>query len=121
MLDCLSRPDRFVREEAIVRHIERLVDVNRERILSLPSRERCDLFETENERFADFAHRIGVRVLPANGHTVAFFVLDLFDRGASRDEIETAVEAIHYMHQMTHCYLDWLPIHAALEFVKAQS
>jgi hypothetical protein len=108
--------DQLACEAAIVCQIERVMDVNRRRIQILPSRARCDAFYVENTRFADFAERIGVRVLPASGHIVAFYIIDLLDRGVSLDEIETAVEAIRYMHVMTHQYLDWLPIQAALEF-----
>ena len=35
--------------------------------------------------------------------------------------IATAVEAIEYMFRMAKVYLDWLPIHAALEFIRERS
>jgi hypothetical protein len=114
-----AKSDRRAREAAIVRYIESTVDVDRQRVLSLPSRSVCDLYERENNKFLSFVDRIG-SVLPS-GHVVALYIIDMFDRGASLNEIATAVEAIGYMFEMAKIYLDWLPIHAALDFIRERS
>jgi hypothetical protein len=112
----LARPDRLARENAIARHIEEIVDVDSERVRSLPSEAECELFEEEFKKFAAFADDCGVGALPATGHTVAFYLMELLASGASLNDIADATAGIKHVHEMAQQYLDWAPIHAALEF-----
>jgi hypothetical protein len=117
----LDQSNRFALEAAIARHVEQAVDVDSERIQFLPSEATCELFEQEFERFAAFADGLGVSALPANGHTAAFYLLDMLANDASLDEIATAAAAIRYAHTMGQRYVEWLPIAAALEFAITQT
>ena len=104
------------REAHVARHVEDVIDVESERERALPSKAGCKLFKAEFERFAAFARELGLGALPATGHTVAFYILDLLANGASLDEIATAIAAVEHAHEMAQKYLDWMPIAAALEF-----
>ena len=104
------------REVIIGRYVEETVDVDSERVRSLPSEAECELFEEEFGRFCSFANDLGVGALPATGHTVAFYLLDLLLNGVSMDEIAAAAAAIKHAHEMARRYLDLAPIQAALEF-----
>jgi hypothetical protein len=108
--------ERIAREAAIAAHIEKTVDVGFERIQSLPAEAECELFQEEFEKFAAFASSCGVSALPATGHTVALYMIDLLFNGASLDAIADAVAGIKFAHEMARQYLDWAPIDAALEF-----
>jgi len=112
----LDRAARLARENAILRHVERVIDVGLERSLVLPDPRRCAEYEEEFLRFADFAKALDVGFLPASGHTVALYLLDLLDNGAPPDELATAAAGIAHAHTMAARYLEWAPIHAALNF-----
>jgi hypothetical protein len=47
---------------------------------------------------------------------VALYLLDRLANGARPDELATAVAGIAHAHTMAACYLEWTPIHAALNF-----
>jgi hypothetical protein len=102
----------LARENLIVDHIEEMLDVGRE----LPSEADRELFTAEFGKFARWAAEQGLRPLPALGHVVAAYVLDLLFDGASLDDIADAVAGIKFAHEMGREYLDWAPIDAALEF-----
>jgi hypothetical protein len=100
------------RESIIVKEIESLLEVK----YDLPPASDRDLFAVEFSRFSCWADEQGLRPLPALGHVVAAYVLDLLFNGASLDEIADAVAGIKFAHEMGREYLDWAPIDAALEF-----
>ena len=111
-----DRAVRPVRENAIMRHVESVIDVGLERLSMLPDARTCARYEEEFRRFADFAMALDVGRLPARGHTVALYLLDRLDNGARPDELATAVAGIAHAHTMAERYLDWAPIRAALDF-----
>src|SRR5215472_2173654 len=110
----LDRTARLARENAIKRHVESTVDVWAER--ALPDRTRCAKYEKEFLRFRAFAKAIDVGSLPASGHTVALYLLDRLANGAQPGELANAAAAVAHVHAMAERYLDWAPIHAALNF-----
>jgi hypothetical protein len=117
LVDCLPRGgplgfDRIGRETFIMEYIEDLLCIQRE---CHADDERMAL-STEFERFAAFARSIHVPSLPATGHAVAFWLLELLANGASLDAIAAAAHAIKHAHEVTRNYLDWTPIAAALDF-----
>src|SRR5262245_56895051 len=89
---------RSPREIDIANHVESVVDVASERLASLPSGAECELFEVEFLTFAHYAQALGVGALPAAGHTVALYILELHCAGASLDEIATVVAAVKHAH-----------------------
>jgi hypothetical protein len=112
----LDRTARPARENAIMRHVESVIDVGLERSLVLPDPWDCARYEEEFRRFADFAMALDVGFLPASGHTVALYLLDRLANGARPDELATAAAGIAHAHTMAACHLEWTPIHAALNF-----
>jgi hypothetical protein len=111
-----TQMDRLERENAIMRHVESVIDVGLERALALPSRRDCVRHEREFLRFAAFAKAANVGALQASGHTVALYLLDRLAYGARPDELATAAAGIAYAHEMAGRYLDWAPIRAVLDF-----
>jgi hypothetical protein len=102
----------FAREEIVVQEIEDLLEVK----YDLPSASDRELFVVEFNKFVRWADEQGVCPLPALGHVVAAYALDLLFDGASLDDIADAVAGIKFSHEMGRKYLDWAPIDAALEF-----
>jgi hypothetical protein len=100
------------RENIIVEEIEDLLEVK----YDLPSADDRELFVVEFNKFFRWADEQGLCSLPALGHAVAAYVLDLLFDGASLDDIADAVAGIKFAHEMGREYLDWAPIDAALEF-----
>jgi hypothetical protein len=103
----------LVRENIIVEEIEGLLEVK----YDLPAASDRELFAVEFEKFSRWADKQGLRPLPALGHVVAAYVLDLLFDDASPNDIGDAVAGIKFAHEMARQYLDWAPIDAALEFV----
>src|SRR5262249_29325250 len=112
----LDRTARLAHENAIMRYVESVVDVWAERSLVLPDPRRCAEYEEEFLCFRTFAKAINVGSLPASGHTVALYLLDRLYHGAHPDELASAAAAVAHAHEMAERYLDWAPIHAALNF-----
>ena len=104
--------DRAEREAAVMRHIEDALIVRRD----LPPDAECQFLASEFARFAAFARHMDVSPLPASGHVVAFWLMDLIARDATLDEIATSAFAIKFAHDTTRNFLDWAPINAALDF-----
>ena len=102
----------LAREKLIADHIEDMLEVEHD----LPSKADRKLFADRFEKFAAWADEQGVPSLPACGHVVAAYVLDLLFDGASLDDIADAVASVKFAHEMARQYLDWAPIHAALDF-----
>jgi hypothetical protein len=102
----------LVRENIIVDEIEDLLEVK----YDLPSASDRELFAVEFNKFSRWADEQGLRPLPALGHVVAAYVLDLLFDDASLNDIADAVAGIKFAHEMGREYLDWAPIDAALEF-----
>jgi hypothetical protein len=107
---------RLARENAIMRHVESVIDVGLERSLVLPDPRDCARYEEEFRRFADFAMALDVGFLPASGHTVALYLLDRLANGARPGELATVAAGVAHAHTMAACHLEWTPIHAALNF-----
>jgi hypothetical protein len=102
----------LTRENIIVQEIEDLLEVK----YDLPSADDRELFLVEFNKFVRWADEQGLCPLPALGHVVAAYALDLLFDGASVDDIADAVAGIKFAHEMGREYLDWAPIDAALEF-----
>jgi hypothetical protein len=105
---------RTKREDQIAALVEEAVDVDHYR--TMPPVADRELFQRLFSRFADWAQRSGLSALPASGHTVAFYIMELKLNDASQDEIGSTVLAIKFTHEMARQYLDWAPINAALDF-----
>ena len=105
--------DWLEKEAIIAEQIEDMLDVE----YDLPSATDQKLFAALFDRFADWADSQGLKSLPASGHVVAAYILDLHFDGASAQSIADAVASIKLAHEMAREYLDWAPIHAALDFV----
>ena len=109
-VDC---PGWLTRERVIVDQIEEMLPVE----YDLPPESDRELYEAEFEKFEEWADRQGLLSLPASGHVVAAYLMDLVLMSeASLDDIATAAAAIKFSHEMARQYLDWAPIHAALDF-----
>jgi hypothetical protein len=106
----------LTRENMIVQEIEDLLEVK----YDLPSADERELFLVEFNKFVRWADEQGLCPLPALGHVVAAYALDLLFDGASLDDIANAVAGIKFAHEMGREYLDWAPIDAALEFAIQQ-
>jgi hypothetical protein len=118
--ECLEAPwwvpSWFARETEIARHVEAVIDVDLERGQSFPSRAERDRFQTEFQRFAEWAGDMGVAALPASGHVAAFYLIDLLLDGATANDIAIAARSITFTHDMAREYLDQIPIRAALDY-----
>jgi hypothetical protein len=105
---------RMAREDEIAALVEEAVDIDPYR--SMPRPDDRELFRKIFGRFADWAQRSGLSALPASGHTVAFYLMEMRLIGAGPNDIAAAADAIRFTHEMARQYLDWAPIHAALDF-----
>jgi hypothetical protein len=103
----------WLEKENIIRgQIEQMLEVK----YGLPAEADRERFAAEFRNFARWADEQGLRSLPASGHVAAAYLVDLMFGGASLDKIADATAAIRFAHEMTRQYLDWAPIHAALDF-----
>jgi hypothetical protein len=102
----------IARENIIVQEVEDFLEVK----YDLPSSSDRERFAAEFNKFSRWADEQGLRPLPALGHVVAAYVLDLLFDDASLNDIGDAVAGIKFAHEMGRKYLDWAPIDAALEF-----
>jgi hypothetical protein len=94
---------------------------------ALPVRYRLQC-EADQRLFAAlFAHfqrwcvEQGLRDLPASGFVVAAYLLDLHFAGAGEQAAGDAIAAIEHAHDCAQQWLDWAPIHAALDFICDQT
>ena len=105
---------RMKREDEIASLVETAVDVVPYR--SLPSEDDREQYQRAFARFADWAQRSGLSALPASGHTVAFYLMELHLNGVPIDAIAITAAAMKFTHEMARQFLDWAPINAALDF-----
>jgi hypothetical protein len=108
---------RMKREDEIAALVEEAVDVSLHR--HMPSPGARELHQRSFSRFADWAQRSRLSALPASGHTVAFYLMEMHLNDHALSEIAATADAIRFTHEMARQYLDWAPISAALDFVVA--
>jgi hypothetical protein len=106
--------DTLARERVMKDHVEGVCGMSSGTRLS--DRERGE-FAEEFRHFESWARECGVRSLPASGHVVGFYLLDLQTDGALVGDIERAADAIVAVHEASGNYLDVRPIAAALRAV----
>jgi hypothetical protein len=70
-------------------------------------------------QFVDWLAFYGLR-MPAEGDVVADYLLDMMANGASLSEINRAAASITDAYARRRCFLDILPIRAALAMCEAQ-
>jgi hypothetical protein len=70
-------------------------------------------------QFVDWLAFYGLH-MPAEGEVVADYLLDMMAAGASQEEIRAASDAIIDAYARRRCFLDVLPIRAALAMCEAQ-
>src|SRR5262245_11311281 len=109
---------RMKREDEIAALVEEAVDVGHYR--ALPAASERELFQELFARFACWAQRSRLSALPASGHTVAFYLMELRLNGVPLEKIASTAAAIKFTHEMARQYLDWAPISAALDFAVAE-
>jgi hypothetical protein len=107
--------DTLARERVMRDHVEGVTGMSDKQALT--PRDRAE-FADEFCRFANWASQCGVRSLPASGHVVGFYLLDLQTDGALAGDIEKAADAIVAIHEGSGNYLDLRPIAAALKVVR---
>jgi hypothetical protein len=77
-------------------------------------------YAEEFGRFAGWAHSCGL-TLPANGHIIAAYLLEMVADGATLRQLERSADAIAFHYATHRTYLDPQPISAALALVAAQT
>jgi hypothetical protein len=106
--------DTLARERVMRDHLEGVTGMSKGTDLSAREREE---FADEFCRFANWASGCGVRSLPASGHVVGFYLLDLQTDSALTGDIERMADAIVAVHSASGNYLDLRPIEAALKVI----
>jgi hypothetical protein len=76
----------------------------------LPPQEVRAQYEREFKKFAKWCDTHGLQVMPASGHVVAAYLLDLVFDGKSPDEILQAATSIAFAHELAQHFLDLAPI-----------
>jgi hypothetical protein len=109
--------DTLARERVMRDHIEGITGMCG---TPLTAREQ-NVFAEEFRQFANWASQCGVRSLPASGHVVAFYLMDLQTDGALTGDIERAADAIEAVHETSGNYLDTRPIAAALKVIHGRA
>src|SRR5215475_12289751 len=82
---------------------------------SMPSASATKQFS----KFVDWLAFYGLR-MPAEGDVVADYLLDMMASGAALSEVRGAAEAITDAYARRRCFLDVLPVRAALAMCEAQ-
>src|SRR5262245_52450160 len=82
---------------------------------AMPSRKDTKHFS----QFVDWVHFYGLE-MPANGEAVAAYLLELMSDGVSLSEVKLAAQSITDAYARRRCFLDILPIRAALAMCEAQ-
>jgi hypothetical protein len=102
------------KESVIVGQIEQMLKVR----YILPSETERERFALEFKKFAQWADKQGLGFLPASGHVVAAFLLDIISAGAASEDVEHAAAGIVFAHELARQYLDLAPIRAALDVAR---
>jgi hypothetical protein len=91
--------------------------LNAERGRGWPSDAQHVRIKQDFRRFAEWARRSGVGVLPASAYSVARYLIEMAQHGASREVFERTANAVLFVHYAAEQFIDHAPILAALAYL----
>ena len=82
----------------------------------MPSAKQRDEFRV----FLDWAAFYGLHMPDVGGDQVAVYLLEMLADGASLSDVKRAANAIAACYDQSRCFLDLVPVRAALKIAAAQ-